>query len=83
MALGRFGVAPQTEVKSLEKRWQHTALERVKSFETFCCPELLELLSNPSHPSLHFKKVGKYRAVRVGLHCRALAVEAGDDLLWF
>ena len=30
-----------------------------------------------------FKKVGKYRAVRVGLQYRALAVEAGDDLLWF
>ena len=41
------------------------------------------LKSNPAHPSLHFKKVGKYRAVRVGLQYRALAVEAGDDLLWF
>jgi hypothetical protein len=41
------------------------------------------LKSNPSHPSLHFKKVGKYRAVRVGLQYRALAIEVGDDLLWF
>jgi hypothetical protein len=41
------------------------------------------LKSNPAHPSLHFKKVGKYRAVRVGLQYRALAVEVGDDLLWF
>jgi hypothetical protein len=41
------------------------------------------LKSNPSHPSLHFKKVAKYRAVRVGLQYRALAVEVGDDLLWF
>jgi hypothetical protein len=41
------------------------------------------LKSNPAHPSLHFKKVGKYRAVRIGLQYRALAVEAGDDLLWF
>jgi len=41
------------------------------------------LKSNPSHPSLHFKKVGKYRAVRIGLQYRALAVETGDDLLWF
>ena len=41
------------------------------------------LKSNPSHPSLHFKKIGKYRAVRVGLQYRALAVETGDDLLWF
>lgn len=44
------------------------------------CYELLK--SDPRHPSLHFKKVGSFRSVRVGLHYRALAVEAGDDLLW-
>jgi hypothetical protein len=36
-----------------------------------------------SHPSLHFKKIGKYRAVRVGLHYRALAMEVPEGLLWF
>ncbi|MGH7825512.1 MAG: hypothetical protein ACREQ7_10120, partial [Candidatus Binatia bacterium] len=41
------------------------------------------LKSNPSHRSLRFKKVGKYRAARVGLRYRALATEAGEDLLWF
>jgi hypothetical protein len=41
------------------------------------------LKTDPSHPSLHFKKIGKYRAVRVGLHYRALAVEAPEGLLWF
>ena len=41
------------------------------------------LKANLSHRSLRFKKVGKYRAVRVGLHYRALAMEAGEDLLWF
>lgn len=35
------------------------------------------------HPSLHFKKIGKYRVVRVGLHYRALAVEVEEGLLWF
>lgn len=38
---------------------------------------------NPQHPSLHFKTVGKYRSVRVGLHYRALAVEATGGLVWF
>jgi hypothetical protein len=38
---------------------------------------------NPSHPSLHFKKIGKYRSVRVGMHYRALAVETPEGLLWF
>jgi len=29
------------------------------------------LKENPQHPSLKFKKVGRYRSVRVGLHYRA------------
>ena len=43
-----------------------------------------ELLKRDSrHPSLHFKRVGRYRSVRVGSRYRALAVEVGDDLVWF
>ncbi|HAP66473.1 MAG TPA: hypothetical protein DCQ99_01370 [Nitrospinae bacterium] len=41
------------------------------------------LKADPLHPSLHFKKIGKYRSVRVGLHYRALAIEASEGLLWF
>jgi hypothetical protein len=41
------------------------------------------LKQNPSHPSLHFKKVGRYWSVRVALGHRALAVEVGGDLVWF
>ncbi|HXZ26846.1 MAG TPA: hypothetical protein VEG08_02485 [Terriglobales bacterium] len=41
------------------------------------------LKDDPKHPSLHFKKVGRFRSVRVGLHHRALAVESVDGLLWF
>jgi len=40
------------------------------------------LKKNPAHPSLHFKKVGKLRSVRIGLNHRALAVEDGTDLIW-
>jgi hypothetical protein len=35
-----------------------------------------------SHPSLHFKKVGKLWSVRVGINHRALAVEDGADFIW-
>jgi hypothetical protein len=38
---------------------------------------------DPTHPSLHFKKVGRFRSARVGLQFRALAVEVEDGLLWF
>jgi hypothetical protein len=41
------------------------------------------LKDNSSHPSLQFKKVGRFRSVRAGSSYRALAVEVGDDLLWF
>ena len=41
------------------------------------------LKTNPSQPSLHFKKVGQFWSARIGLHYRALAVESGDELAWF
>jgi hypothetical protein len=40
------------------------------------------LKSNPSHPSLHFKKVGKLWSVRAGINYRALAVEDGENFTW-
>lgn len=46
------------------------------------CYELLK--DDPSHPSLHFKKIGKeYWSVRVGLDYRALGVEVENGILWF
>ena len=41
------------------------------------------LKSDPTHRSLHFKKVGSLWSVRVGLHFRGLATEVGSDLVWF
>lgn len=41
------------------------------------------LKENPRHPSLHFKRVGRYWSVRTGLNYRALAVEIDTGLLWF
>ena len=41
------------------------------------------LKENPQHPSLQFKKVGRFWSVRVGLRYRALAVEDDGDLVWF
>jgi len=45
------------------------------------CYQLMK--EDPRHPSISLKKVGQYYAARVGLHYRALAVEAPDGLLWF
>jgi hypothetical protein len=41
------------------------------------------LKRDPRHPSLQFKKVGRYWSVRVGLRFRALATEIDDGYLWF
>ena len=40
------------------------------------------LKEDPSHPSLHFKKVGELWSARVGAAHRALAVPDGDDFVW-
>jgi hypothetical protein len=41
------------------------------------------LKSNPHHPSLQLKRVGRYWSARVGQDHRALAVEHKAGLLWF
>jgi hypothetical protein len=40
------------------------------------------LKQNPQHPSLHFKKVGRFWSVRIGLHYRAIATQVGGDFRW-
>lgn len=40
------------------------------------------LKRDSKHPSLHFKKLGKFWSARVGLHHRALAMEVEDGMLW-
>jgi len=41
------------------------------------------LKEDPRHPSLHFKRVGRFWSVRVGSHYRALGVDVADGVLWF
>jgi hypothetical protein len=41
------------------------------------------LKRNPRHPSLHFKQVGQFWSVRIGLRYRALAVSVTDGVVWF
>jgi hypothetical protein len=40
------------------------------------------LKTDPSHPSLHFKKVGDYWSVRAGKGYRALGVETPKGISW-
>ena len=41
------------------------------------------LKRNPRHPSLHFKQIGRFSSVRVGLRFRALGISTGDAVIWF
>jgi hypothetical protein len=41
------------------------------------------LKATPKHPSLHFKKTGRFWSARASLGYRALAVEDNNDLVWF
>lgn len=41
------------------------------------------LKSDPKHPSLHFKKIGKLWSVRVGAHYRALGLDRPEGVVWF
>ena len=41
------------------------------------------LKTDPHHPSLRLKSVGRYVSVRVGRHYRALAKPVDVGLIWF
>jgi len=44
------------------------------------------LKSNPRHPSLHLKKIGKKKplwSARIGLHYHALGREKPEGIVWF
>jgi hypothetical protein len=61
-----------------------TAYQRLpQSVRTLADKNFALLKSDPSHPSLRLKKVGRYMSARVGLRHRALVVEVDDGLLWF
>ena len=40
------------------------------------------LKTNPEHPSLHLKNVGKFWSVRIGINYRALAIKSDNDFTW-
>ncbi|MCA0268043.1 MAG: hypothetical protein LCH53_02295 [Bacteroidetes bacterium] len=40
------------------------------------------LKADPRHPSLHFKRIGRFYSVRIGLGYRALAVHDDAGALW-
>jgi hypothetical protein len=64
-------------------RFWHAYRALPKEIKALADAKYALLKIDPGHPSLHFKRIGSYWSVRVGLHYRALGVAAGDDLVWF
>ena len=61
--------------------WEH--LEKLpESVQNLARRNFERLKQNSSHPSLRFKKVGRFWSARVGLNHRALAVQDGPDFIW-
>ena len=57
--------------------------ERLPEFEQRVARRNFRLLeSDPRHPSLRFRKVGRFWSVRTGHAHRALAVEDGGVFIW-
>lgn len=62
--------------------WQH--YDRLpKSVQRIADAQFELLKQNSQHPSLHFKKVGRYWSTRVDIDYRAVAIQDGDDIVWF
>jgi hypothetical protein len=40
-------------------------------------------MRDPFHPSIHFKKVGRFWSARIGSEFRALAIMHGSEAQWF
>jgi hypothetical protein len=69
---------------TVESFWKEYDLLKPEIQET--ADKNYELLKeNPKHPSLHFKKIGRFYSVRVGTKYRALGVETEDKagVIWF
>ena len=68
--------------RASEKFWKHYQ-QLPKDLQDRADQNFELLKKSPRHPSLHFKKVGRFWSARVGIHYRAAAVQNGEDIVWF
>ena len=68
--------------RASKKFWQYYATlpDEVQRLAT-ANYELLK--KDPRHPSLHFKKIGDFWSIRIGIHYRAIAIEENTNIVWF
>ena len=73
----KYDMKPDEFTKELDRLWDQVRPLYVKLHA------YARLKQDPRHPSLHFKKVGRFCSARIGAHYRTLAVEVPDGLVWF
>ena len=67
--------------KTTDRFWK--CFEKLPLYIQSLAEDDFKLLKNdPKHPSLHFKKVGKFWSTRVSMGYRALAYKDGEDFIW-
>ncbi len=69
---------------TLPSFWQHY-YQLPKQVQQLADKNYALLTTDPHHPSLHFKKVGKKKqlwSVRVGDHYRALGLDKNEGVVW-
>jgi hypothetical protein len=67
--------------RSTNRFWE--CFERLPDAVQKAAKKNFELLKiDSSHPSLHFKKIGKFWSIRAGMNYRALSVEDDHDFIW-
>lgn len=70
---------------TLPRYWQHYRLLPT-DVQALASKNFELLKSDPYHPSLRLKRVGKTKqlwSVRVGMHYRALGTEKPEGIVWF
>ena len=82
MAPGGRKLFPRMKSRATNKFWDaYSALPQ--DLQRLALKQYRLWLSDQRHPSVNFKKVGRYWSARVTNDYRALGVMAGDTVIWF
>ncbi len=85
---GRWLILMLVNVMNFHEELQITRLPAAfddlpKDIQSLAKEKYIFWKSNPRHPSLHFKPVGKYCSVRINRNYRALCLRSRDRYIWF
>ena len=73
---------PQMKSQATTKYWRAYSLLPV-NVQRIALKQHRLWLHDPRHPSINFKKVGRYWSARITDDYRALGVMRGDTVIWF